>query len=109
MGYQPTQIKVDNFDKIASSSIIMPYSTIESNVATMDNLTAKFSDETYDLIFKKLSEKFNVKPTFEHKCHNCGGTLIMNTEQHIFNCPYCDSVYAIGTAMINDKGDREWI
>lgn len=97
MGYQPTQIKTKTFDKIANSSIIMPYSAIESNVA---DLTAKFSDETYDLIFDNIIKKLNVKPTFEHKCHNCGGTLIMNTEQHIFNCPYCDSVYAIGTSQI---------
>ena len=100
MGYQPTQIKADNFNNIASSGIIMPYSVIESNVATVDDLTARFSDETYDLIFKKLSEKFNIKPTFEHKCHNCGGTLIMDIDNHIFNCPYCDSVYAIGTSQI---------
>lgn len=100
MGYQPTQIKTKTFDKIANSGITIPYSAIESNVITVDDFTTRFSEETYDLIFDNIIKKLNIKPTFEHKCHNCGGTLIMNTEQHIFNCPYCDSVYAIGTSQI---------
>lgn len=53
--------------------------------------------------YKKLMEKLSKCPTFEHKCHNCGGTVVLDVEKHIFNCPYCDSVYAVGTAMINDK------
>ena len=40
-------------------------------------------------------------PTFEHKCNNCGGTLEMRTDEHIFKCPYCYSVYAVGTKQIN--------
>lgn len=52
---------------------------------------------------KQLMEKFATVPTFEHKCHNCGGTLEMKATEHIFKCPYCGSVYAIGTAMINNK------
>ncbi len=64
-----------------------------------DNL--KYFKEEFE---KKLLEKLSKHPTFEHKCNNCGGTLEMNVEQHIFNCPYCDSVYAIGTGLINDGG-----
>lgn len=52
---------------------------------------------------KQLMEKLAAVPTFEHKCNNCGGTLEMKTTEHIFKCPYCGSVYAIGTAMIHDK------
>ena len=78
-------------------------STIEisNKVVTGDSL-AYFSQE----FEKKLLAKLTVHPTFEHKCHNCGGTLTMNIEQHIFNCPYCDSVYAIGTMQINSGGER---
>ena len=54
---------------------------------------------------EQLLAKLTAHPTFEHKCHNCGGTLTMNVEQHIFNCPYCDSVYAIGTMQVNSKGE----
>lgn len=40
-------------------------------------------------------------PTFEHKCNNCGGTVEMDIDNHIFRCPYCGSVYAVGIQQIN--------
>lgn len=60
-----------------------------------------------DLFEKSMTEylkKHDMKPTVEHKCHNCGATLTMNNDKHIFMCKYCGSVYAIGTRMINDRG-----
>ena len=57
----------------------------------------------YDDIFKEMAKRFNRTPTVEHKCHNCGGTLEIKPDQGIFKCPYCHSVYAIGTTKINDK------
>ena len=53
---------------------------------------------------KQLLEKLSRCPTFEHKCHNCGGALEMKVTEHIFRCPYCGSAYAIGTAQVNDRG-----
>ena len=53
---------------------------------------------------EKLLRELSTSPTFEHKCNNCGGTVEMDAEKHIFKCPYCGSVYAIGTAMVNDEG-----
>lgn len=58
----------------------------------------------YDKIFEAMVSRFNkMVPTVEHKCHNCGGTLEINANQGIFKCPYCRSVYAIGTLRINDR------
>ena len=48
-------------------------------------------------------EELAAIPTFEHKCNNCGGTVEMDIDNHIFRCPYCGSVYAVGVKMINDK------
>jgi len=55
----------------------------------------------YDIIFEQIAKSFNKVPTVEHKCHNCGGTLEIKTTDGIFKCPYCKSVYAIGTKQIN--------
>ncbi len=51
-----------------------------------------------------LMETLSEAPIFEHKCNNCGGTVKLDINEHIFKCPYCDSIYAIGTLNINDKG-----
>ena len=80
-----------------------------SNTKTYTN-TVDFSNSNViglnlDSFEKELLEKLSVHPTFEHKCHNCGGTLELKANEHIFKCPYCWSVYAIGTKMINDKGN----
>lgn len=59
----------------------------------------------YDDIFNNIVKRFNkIVPTIEHKCHNCGGTLEIKPDQGIFKCPYCRSVYAIGTQRVNDRG-----
>ncbi len=50
----------------------------------------------------QIMGKLSAHPTFEHKCNNCGGTLVMDIDNHIFNCPYCDSVYALGTNNVFD-------
>ena len=44
-------------------------------------------------------------PVLEHKCNSCGGTIEMDADKHIFVCPYCGTTYAVGTMMINDKGN----
>ena len=52
---------------------------------------------------EKLLGELSTNPLFEHKCNNCGGIVEMDVENHIFKCPYCGSVYAIGTSMVNDE------
>ena len=75
----------------------IPVTTISNRYLDEDGL--KYFAEKLE---NKIMGKLSVYPTFEHKCHNCGGTLKMDIENHIFNCPYCDSVYAIGTSNIFD-------
>lgn len=55
----------------------------------------------YDEIFEKMIERYNMKPIIHHNCHACGGTLELREDQHIFVCPYCNSVYAVGVSQIN--------
>lgn len=89
------------------ASIVINNSAIENSIIQQNtgrtiaiSPGTKITGLDYDDIFKHIAERFNKVPTIEHKCHNCGGTLIMKEDQHIFNCPYCDSVYAIGTSQI---------
>ena len=55
----------------------------------------------YEEIFEEMKRRFNVKPIIHHNCHNCGGRLELKEDQHIFICPYCGSVYAVGINQIN--------
>lgn len=62
-----------------------------------------------DEIMEEIQKRMNMVPTMEHKCRNCGGALEMRADQHIFICPYCGSAYAVGTAQINDKGQKRQV
>lgn len=62
-----------------------------------------FSERTYDDIFEEMKRRFNMTPIIHHNCHNCGGRLELQEDEHIFNCPYCGSVYAVGIQQINSK------
>lgn len=53
-------------------------------------------------IIAKILERFSKAPIVQHKCHNCGATVEMDADKHIFICRYCGSAYAIGTAHVND-------
>ena len=53
-------------------------------------------------LIDEIISRFNFVPTLEYKCHNCGGVLEMKATEHIFRCPFCNSVYAVGTQLKND-------
>lgn len=55
-------------------------------------------------IYNRIMDELSKVPIVHHKCHNCGATVKMDENKHIFICPYCDSTYAVGTSMVNDKG-----
>ncbi len=75
--------------------------TIEESNFLHPNTTAFLDLEYFKENFEKqLLKKLFVHPTFEHKCNNCGGTIELDIDKHIFRCPYCGSVYAIGTSQI---------
>lgn len=63
------------------------------------------NDDIEEKILEEILNRLTKKPVFEYKCHNCGGSLELEKNKHIFKCPYCNSVYAVGTNMVNDKGD----
>lgn len=82
---------------------IPTYSNIAVGKISADAiLGTDFKDEIYNTILSRLS----AKPIIQHKCHNCGGTVELDKNKHIFICPYCDAHYAVGIYCgINDKGD----
>lgn len=103
---------------ITLDSIEEDFGLIQSKFEGLRNIPAtivanKYIDEDglkyfAEKLENKIMGKLSTRPTFEHKCHNCGGTLKMDIENHIFNCPYCDSVYAIGTSNIFDVGGYKY-
>lgn len=62
-------------------------------------------ESVHDKIYKEIMQKLSRRPVIAHKCHSCGGTIEMDEEKHIFICPYCGTTYAVGTYMINDRGE----
>lgn len=60
-----------------------------------------FTEDMYERIFKAMQDRMNFVPMIHHNCFNCGGTLELRTDKHVFVCPYCNSAFAIGTKQIN--------
>lgn len=58
-----------------------------------------------DRIFEMMMERWGERQValVKQECIACGGTLEMNVDQHIFKCPYCGKVYAVGVQMINAR------
>lgn len=99
-------IVIGNGNKISRSYITDNF-TITGRIDTPNNtIEGKLSNNTMEDIYKMILEKFSKKPILEYKCNNCGGQVELEIDNHIFKCPYCGSVYAIGTNMIYDKGDN---
>lgn len=95
-------------DAISALSLLSTSSTStivtngSNNSCIIANGVQELSEE--DIIIKRVMELLARAPVVEHKCHNCGGTLEIEENKHIFICPYCGSCYAIGTNLVNDKG-----
>lgn len=87
---------INKLKDIVSSNI--SNSVISHDWASHGDISFKFN---YEDIFEEMKKRFNVKPIIHHNCHNCGGRLELKEDQHIFNCPYCGSVYAVGISQIN--------
>lgn len=100
MNSEDCVVYVDNSKvNVASGELYIKNDDAVNIWGVSDNLssTVTFNEETYEDIFHKLMEKFNKHPIVEHKCHNCGGIIELDENKHVFRCPYCNSVYAIGT------------
>ena len=70
---------------------------IESNFGAITN--------KFDFLQKQIEELYKDKHRFdfvELKCKNCGGGIQQKYEDVIIKCPYCGSVYAVGTRRVNE-------
>lgn len=76
---------------------------VDNDLST--NLSSVSGSDLIEDITEKIFKQLSAKPIIEHKCHNCGATVELEENKHIFICRYCGSVYSIGTSMINDVGD----
>lgn len=74
----------------------------DSQKATIDISNANITGYDYEKLFQEMMRRMTQVPLMKHSCNSCGGTLEINADKHIFICPYCGSVYAIGT--VNLKG-----
>ena len=91
----------------SSGLTITPQSYIDRIAIRDKNYEINLSPSVEESLFQKFLNKMqevNFTPTVEHKCHNCGGSLEIKATEHIFKCPFCNSVYAIGTELVNDRG-----
>ena len=85
---------------------IAPQSYINRIAIRDKDYEINLSPSVEETLFQKFLEKMNevsFTPTIEHKCHNCGGALEIKITEHIFRCPFCNSVYAIATQLKNDR------
>lgn len=84
---------------------IVSHPSYINNIAIKDtdykiNLSPSVEADLFQKFLNKMQE-VSFTPTVEHKCHNCGGVLELKITEHIFRCPFCNSVYAFGTQLVN--------
>ena len=114
MGFIPTRQKPPNPPKhngdVAQGAISLnAYDVAKGTILINDHgVTINSGPESYT---KKLMELIDQRiaalgdaPLVEHKCHNCGATLLHDADKHIFACPYCHSTYVVGTKHLYDNG-----
>ena len=70
-----------------------------TGVSSIDR--ADISESVYDSIFDRIVSELSKAPIMQHRCNNCGATVELDSDKHIFICPYCNSAYAIGTLHLN--------
>jgi len=51
---------------------------------------------------RDIIEKLTAKPYFlKIQCHNCGAPLVINSNNHLIKCKYCNTAYFSGTQLVN--------
>ena len=87
---------------IDSQHIINTITTADTNTYTTDSsysLNKKIQELT-DWIKDLEGRKFEY---IELCCKNCGAKIHQKYSDSILKCPYCKTVYAIGTKQINSQ------
>lgn len=99
-------ITEDSSSVIIGRNYYAPTATSQTVDASIGHRTLKgYLDlANEDSVIEEIMRRLTFVPTFEHKCNSCGGVLEIKADEHIFRCPYCNTCYAIGTNMKNDRG-----
>ena len=70
------------------------------NSINSDDIRNKQIDVLWDAI-EMLQKQINNTPKFiKLTCMNCGGQVEQKYDDYIFKCPYCKTVYVLGTKQI---------
>ena len=83
--------------------------TIPVSATAINNVITSLYPDTKSTVapdFEEMIEKIlsRKKPTFyKLTCQSCGAPVDQKIDDHIMKCPYCHSVYAIGTRMTNAR------
>ena len=52
---------------------------------------------------RDIIDNLVAKPYFlKIQCHNCGASLVVNSDNHLIKCKYCNTAYFSGTQLVND-------
>lgn len=87
MGFQPKEVLYRNIGgngQITTAKLDLGISSAAIDAHGQQLYTKKLM-EIIDQRIAEMGEPLLV----EHKCHNCGATLLQDADKHIFACPYC--------------------
>lgn len=90
-----------NYDEILENQVTMSH---EFNPLVASLTPDSFSlSLTVDEILREINNLKMRTPAFvELSCKNCGAKIQQKYEDQIIKCPYCKSVYVIGTWRVNE-------
>lgn len=89
-----------NAESILNDKKFINGSTIISNPLPYITTSAIINEDDVKRLFKEMFNK--TKPSFfKLTCQNCGASVEQKIDDHLFKCPYCNSVYYIGMELVN--------
>lgn len=93
------ETEITRYDNLKKLDIVLSELPVcDSTNIDYNNISNKLD---YDNIFQEIVNRLNKVPIMKHECNSCGAILEIDSDKHIFHCPYCNSVYAIGTTHLN--------
>lgn len=76
------------------------------NTITLSGKSYSIADQEarlkIDALVEQMEKMFKAPKMKSISCLHCGAPLEMKVDDHIVNCAYCHSVYAIDMEMIRD-------
>ena len=83
-----------------NSTNILNFGTSYDYDITDYNINNKQIDILWDAIEVLQKQMNNAPKIVKLTCMNCGGQVEQKYNDYIFKCPYCKTVYALGTKQI---------